>query len=195
MRSGFSCKFDMSPRTTVIQSNDTFVLRPLPYAGDYGFGKVLNKWMTYLIPVNAEPVRSLPQFKSMYDIKIIIHGVTSAPALGDEWFAVDSLEIYPTKSITDPYNDTRSSIFTPLEISPTTVNAEYFIQGGKKTYHASAMPTSGTYNQGDYVKNDAPVIGGNPGTRYVVKGWIRLITGSSHVLNKDWAQDRSPTGT
>ncbi len=177
-----------------VQSYDTFDYVPA-YAGDYGFARVLGKWMSYIVPVNAEPVQNLPQFKSLYEIKVFIHGATSKPALGDEWFAIDSLEVYPTKSITEPYADTRSSIFAPLELAPTTITAEYYIQGGKKTYHAAAMPTSGTFNQGDYVKNDAPTITGNAGSQYVVKGWIRLTTGSSHTLNKDWAQDRSPSGT
>lgn len=64
------------------------------------------------------------------------------------------------------------------------------------TYNAvPAMPAAGTYAIGDFVSNSAPAILGAPGTRYVVQGWRRLTDGSSHVLNTDWAEFRTLTGT
>ena len=59
----------------------------------------------------------------------------------------------------------------------------------------SAMPTTGSYQQGDYVLNSAPAVAGGAGSRYVVRGWTRLTTGSAHVLNTDWVEDRGLTGT
>ena len=57
-----------------------------------------------------------------------------------------------------------------------------------------AMPTTGTYSVGDFVQNSAPTILGAPGSRYVVRGWIRITNGSSHVLNTDWTEARCLTG-
>lgn len=60
---------------------------------------------------------------------------------------------------------------------------------------STAVPSSGTWAQGDYVKKSNPVIAGGAGSRYVIKGWIRITDGSSNVLNTDWAEDRALTGT
>lgn len=63
------------------------------------------------------------------------------------------------------------------------------------SYTASvAMPTSGTYAIGDYVKKKVPVEAGSASSKYVIKGWIRLTDGSAHVLNTDWVTDRALTG-
>lgn len=62
-------------------------------------------------------------------------------------------------------------------------------------YYTSERPTSGTWAAGDYVKNSAPTVMGSASSQYVIKGWIRLTTGSDHVLNTDWVQDRALTGT
>jgi hypothetical protein len=60
---------------------------------------------------------------------------------------------------------------------------------------ASAMPTSGSFTAGDFIVNRAPAILGAPGSRYVVRGWIRITSGSAHVLNTDWVESRTLTGT
>jgi hypothetical protein len=60
---------------------------------------------------------------------------------------------------------------------------------------SSAMPTFGTYIYGTLVKASVPIIAGSAGSRYAVTGWVRLNTGSNHVLNTDWVELRSPTGT
>ena len=71
----------------------------------------------------------------------------------------------------------------------------------KSTQELSAMPSSGTYEQGDYVRNTAPVINtwsggfaGLAGAKYITRGWMRITTGASHVLNTDWVEDRALTG-
>lgn len=60
---------------------------------------------------------------------------------------------------------------------------------------AAAMPTTGSWVQGDYLANTAPAILGSAGSRYVVEGWKRITTGSGNVLNTDWTEDRGLTGT
>lgn len=60
---------------------------------------------------------------------------------------------------------------------------------------ASAMPTTGFYAQGHFVKRTTPSIAGTAGSQYVVTGWVRVTTGSGHVAGTDWAEMRTLTGT
>lgn len=62
------------------------------------------------------------------------------------------------------------------------------------TNAASAVPTTGTWQQGDFVRNLAPSEAGTAGSKYVVTGWLRLTSGSNNVLNTDWVATRSLTG-
>lgn len=49
---------------------------------------------------------------------------------------------------------------------------------------AAAMPSLGSWAQGDYVANNTPAANG-------VLGWLRLTTGSAHVAGTDWLLVRS----
>lgn len=49
----------------------------------------------------------------------------------------------------------------------------------RNIFFKNAMPTTGTFTAGDIVFNSTPAIGATP-------GWVRLTTGSAHVLNTDW---------
>ena len=64
----------------------------------------------------------------------------------------------------------------------------------KHDYPGNSMPVSGTYQSGDEVKNMTFTIQGAAGSRYVIKSWLRVTTGSSHVLNVDWVAQKVPTG-
>lgn len=64
----------------------------------------------------------------------------------------------------------------------------------QRDYDSVAIPSAGTYRTGDYVKKRVPVQAGTAGSRYVVKGWIRLTDGNAHVLGTDWVEDRALTG-
>lgn len=55
----------------------------------------------------------------------------------------------------------------------------------------SAAPTTGTYAQGDYIRNQAPAVLGAAGGQYVVKGWICVVSG----MPGTWVEDRGMTGT
>lgn len=59
----------------------------------------------------------------------------------------------------------------------------------------SAMPTSGYWRQGDYVHNTAPSVLGSASSQYTIRGWTRITTGATNVLNTDWVEDRGLTGT
>jgi hypothetical protein len=70
--------------------------------------------------------------------------------------------------------------------------SEGFVQAA--TNAATAMPTSGTYKQGDFVRKSDLVEAGGAGAKYVITGWLRLTDGSAHVLNTDWVTSRVLTG-
>lgn len=58
------------------------------------------------------------------------------------------------------------------------------------------LPTSGYYIKDQVVYKDSALdVQGSPGSRYIVIGWVRLTTGTSHVLNTDWSEIRCLTGT
>lgn len=65
---------------------------------------------------------------------------------------------------------------------------------GAVTNAASGVPTTGSWSQGDFIRNSAPAEAGTAGSKYVVTGWIRLTSGSSNVLNTDWVATRNLTG-
>ncbi|MEQ5195396.1 hypothetical protein [Klebsiella pasteurii] len=64
----------------------------------------------------------------------------------------------------------------------------------KYVYPSTSMPTTGSFKAGDEVTNMFKQIQGVAGSRYVITGWLRVTTGSSHVLNVDWVAQKVPTG-
>lgn len=54
----------------------------------------------------------------------------------------------------------------------------------------TAAPTTGTYAQGDQVRNSAPAEAGSGGSKYVVTGWICTVAGTPGT----WLACRSLTG-
>lgn len=66
---------------------------------------------------------------------------------------------------------------------------------GRTLHDSNTMPTAGKYVPGHVVRNVNPTIGGTAGSRYVLTGWIRTTLGAGHVLNTDWFELRSLTGT
>jgi len=47
---------------------------------------------------------------------------------------------------------------------------------------AAAIPTTGTYAQGDFIRNSAPVEAGTAGSKYIVVGWCCTVSGSPGTL-------------
>lgn len=60
---------------------------------------------------------------------------------------------------------------------------------------SGSMPSTGSYMVGHFVENVSPSVLGSAGSRYIVKGWLRITTGSNHTLNTDWLEVRTLTGT
>jgi hypothetical protein len=61
-------------------------------------------------------------------------------------------------------------------------------------YISAAMPSSGYWAANMYVEKTAKVEAGTAGSKYFIKGWARLTTGSNNVLGTDWLEDRALTG-
>lgn len=59
------------------------------------------------------------------------------------------------------------------------------------TYNAqTAAPTTGTYAQGDFIKNSAPAEAGSAGSKFVIVGWICSVAGTPGT----WLECRYLTG-
>lgn len=54
----------------------------------------------------------------------------------------------------------------------------------------TAEPTSGPWMQGDSVKNSAPSELGTAGSKYVIEGWVCVVSGTPGT----WVQKRFLTG-
>lgn len=55
---------------------------------------------------------------------------------------------------------------------------------------ATAAPTTGTYKQGDEIRNSAPTELGSAGSKYVINGWKCVASGTPGT----WVQMRFLTG-
>lgn len=92
-------------------------------------------------------------------------------------------------------------------LEPAYFDASYIIEDGdpaSATYNSvlnicknsqATIPTTGKYVKGSFVAKPDSVITGTAGSQYIVNGWLRLTTGIGHVLNTDWAEVRTLTGT
>jgi len=59
------------------------------------------------------------------------------------------------------------------------------------SYNAlTSVPTSGTWTQGDFVKNKTPSEAGSASSKYVVTGWLCVASGTPGT----WVACRSLTG-
>lgn len=65
-------------------------------------------------------------------------------------------------------------------------------EGGMYSFHGAmtAAPTTGSWNQGDFVRNSAPTELGSGGSKYIIKEFVCVASGSPGT----WVQSRSLTG-
>ena len=54
----------------------------------------------------------------------------------------------------------------------------------------TAAPTTGTWAQGDFVKNSAPAEAGSAGSKYITQGWTCTVSGAPGT----WLPVRTLTG-
>ncbi len=61
------------------------------------------------------------------------------------------------------------------------------------TNAATAAPTGSAvnFNQGDFIRNSAPVVLGTGGSQFVITGWICVAAGAPGT----WVESRTLTGT
>jgi hypothetical protein len=91
----------------------------------------------------------------------------------------DVLTSFPQQPILREFNDIRY----------------YWEDNGKRKTTANNIPTTGSYNATDEVINTGTKTEqGVAGSKYIVEKWIRLTTGTTHVLNTDWLAVRMLTG-
>jgi hypothetical protein len=87
----------------------------------------------------------------------------------------------------------RGNVFVIYDADPTS--ATYGQITTIPSTDSSTIPTTGRYVQGWRVNNPTPTVSGAASSQYVVTGWLRLTTGTGHVLNTDWVELRCLTGT
>jgi hypothetical protein len=95
--------------------------------------------------------------------------------------------------------EAHNSFVTPAGVTANVAEALLkFVNSFSPRFRSASIPSSGNFNQGNYVENtqskvetykSVAVNGKFDGQKYVLKGWIRLTTGSSHVLGVDWVRD------
>jgi hypothetical protein len=85
-----------------------------------------------------------------------------------------------------------NNLIVPIDGDPTSATFGN-VQNTVLTYSGS-LPTTGRYVYGHRVLNVFN-INGSAGSRYSITGWWRGTTGSGHVLNTDWIEMRTLTGT
>jgi hypothetical protein len=90
-----------------------------------------------------------------------------------------------------PLNRRLSELFRAIN---ATVNKLSENKAEARYQARDTMPTTGAYAKGDYVDNSDPAKLGTAGSRYVIYGWKRLVSGDSHVAGVDWVDDRRLTG-
>lgn len=78
-----------------------------------------------------------------------------------------------------------------------SINSRGFLSfyNHRKVYESTSIPTTGDFTQGDFIKNTNLVLlsetvtistGGTFVHRYYIAGWMRMSTGSSHIIGTDW---------
>jgi hypothetical protein len=87
---------------------------------------------------------------------------------------------------------TLGDILVVEDSDPTS--ATYGHEIGRSFHSAAAMPTSGSWMTGMFVKNTSITESGSTPNKYTVDGWSRLTTGTANVLNTDWREMRCLTG-
>jgi len=69
------------------------------------------------------------------------------------------------------------------------------VQRTTRFFRTKSLPTAGTCKAGDIIWNTEPTSAGSTPNKYIIIGWVRLTDGTAHVLNTDWAEMRTLTGT
>lgn len=99
---------------------------------------------------------------------------------------MDAFYINPPRLATVPANPREGSVY--IDTSNTGYECvRTYLQGRwNRRGVGSTVPTAGSWQRSDYIENSAPAI--NAGV--VIKGWLRITTGTANVLGTDWVEDK-----
>jgi hypothetical protein len=86
-----------------------------------------------------------------------------------------------------------ANLIVPIDGDPTS--GTYGQISNNVLTISSTMPTSGKYCAGHRVIASSPAVAGAGGSQYMITGWWRVSTGTGHVLDTDWRELRTLTGT
>jgi hypothetical protein len=94
--------------------------------------------------------------------------------------------------ITDPKGSTFLQELTDV-LRKTAQKVNQIASGSYAGFdgQAVAAPTTGTWAQGDFVKNSNPAVAGGGGSQYVIQGWTCVTGGTPGT----WVEARTLTGT
>lgn len=84
----------------------------------------------------------------------------------------------------------RQFLYDTLQPLARKVNGMSFGRISDVDGTATAAPTTGTYKQGDTIRNSAPVEAGAATAKYVIVGWICVASGTPGT----WLEMRCFTG-
>ena len=97
-------------------------------------------------------------------------------------------KLFLTGRIPQQYNrQTFYEIFSAIERQVNGLS-EGSMQAHYNAY--TAAPTTGTYAQGDFIKNSAPAEAGSVSSKYVILGWVCTVSGTPGT----WLECRVLTG-
>lgn len=79
----------------------------------------------------------------------------------------------------------RSLNFTLSKLFRNIAQKVNFIGDGRiagSDFTAASIPTTGSFAQGDFIKNSAAIEAGTAGSKYVLLGWVCTVAGSPGTL-------------
>jgi hypothetical protein len=85
------------------------------------------------------------------------------------------------------------ALIVPIDGDPASATFGHIINAVNT--RSLSIPTTGRYLAGQRVWKDTPIREGGGGSQYTILGWLRVTTGTNHVLNTDWFEMRTLTGT
>ena len=85
-----------------------------------------------------------------------------------------------------------------LTTSASGITSTIVVSGfrtGRQALTFSALPAQSTWAAGNIAYIASPPVLGTTPNKYAVEGWLRLTNGTGNVLNTDWVERRTLTGT
>lgn len=150
-----------------------------------------NRFVTFAVPILAQDT-----LKQM-SITATPNGTSPQATTITETLALNASKIVYVLTFV-PADATTITLTISMDVTDATytigqpclyVGAQpWYSSEGDQDAMNSAMPTTGFWQQGKFVRNTTPALAAGK----VTTGWTRLTTGSGNVLNTDWAPSVVP---